>query len=255
MGLRRRPLVPGATARGYARYSSEMQNESSLAYQRANIQQFCTRYGLKLDRIHEDAARSGTTLVNRPALLDLMACARQGDFQVLVVDAQDRLSRDQADTHRLLKELDQLGVIVASVRTGGVIDAMQATIAGLQASTEVENLRDRVRSGQREAVRRGRSGGALAYGYRIVRTAAQARGLREIDSATRPVVRRIFRELLAGVSPTAIVAGLNRDGIPSPHADRKRPGAKKPPLCGRRAPFLAASSMGAACFATRSIVV
>lgn len=217
------PLPPsGSLAALYERFSIDLQNESSLEYQDANCRKLCERFGWPVTHVFPDAARSGTTLTGRFGLMDAIAAARRGAFQVLVIDAQDRLSRNQADTFALLETFAELGVTVVSARIGGVIDPVQATFASLQAAQEVESIKNRSRSGQQQAVRSGRISGSVGYGYRIVRTAEHPRGLREIDPVTGPILKRILTEYRAGMSPAAICAGLNRDGIPSPHAHFRR---------------------------------
>jgi site-specific DNA recombinase len=60
---------------------------------------------------------------------------------------------------------------------------------------------------------RGRVAAGLAYGYRSV----PGRDLnREVEPARAKVVRRIFADYAAGISPRAIAAALNAEGIPSP---------------------------------------
>ncbi|MGH8986699.1 MAG: recombinase family protein, partial [Acidimicrobiia bacterium] len=76
-------------------------------------------------------------------------------------------------------------------------------------------------------------GGRPPYGYRLAPTTAHPNAEKarlgatlnrlEADAQTAPIVRRIFRERLAGNGYTAIARGLNVDGIPSPAAyDRAR---------------------------------
>ncbi|HEY0234355.1 MAG TPA: recombinase family protein, partial [Afipia sp.] len=70
----------------------------------------------------------------------------------------------------------------------------------------------------------GKIGGGNAYGYRIVRQldarGEPIRGEREIIADQAEIVRRIFREYIAGKGPQRIAADLNRDGIPSPTGKR-----------------------------------
>jgi hypothetical protein len=63
-------------------------------------------------------------------------------------------------------------------------------------------------------VQAGRIPGGRCYGYRASEGAE--RGVRTIDAAEADIVRRVFREYLAGKSPLAIVAALNGDDIKGP---------------------------------------
>jgi hypothetical protein len=78
--------------------------------------------------------------------------------------------------------------------------------------------------GIRGRVKAGKIGGGNAYGYRVVKTldarGEPVRGDREIIEEQAEVVRRIFREYVAGKGPQRIAADLNRDGIPSPTGGR-----------------------------------
>jgi site-specific DNA recombinase len=78
----------------------------------------------------------------------------------------------------------------------------------------------KVRRGQAGRVRAGKIPGGLCYGYRVVRATDAAgelaRGEREIVEAEAEVVRRIFRDTIAGFTAREIAAALNREGMPSP---------------------------------------
>ena len=80
----------------------DLQNDSSLEYQDANTRKLCDRFGWVVAGGSDDAARNGTTLEGGVELMDALDVARRGLFQVLVVDAQDRLSRDQTDPFAIL---------------------------------------------------------------------------------------------------------------------------------------------------------
>jgi len=66
--------------------------------------------------------------------------------------------------------------------------------------------------------------GRPPYGYRMLRPAGEAGGVRlEPDGASAPVVRRIFAEYLAGRGLQAIAEGLTADAVSCPSAhDRSR---------------------------------
>jgi DNA invertase Pin-like site-specific DNA recombinase len=78
----------------------------------------------------------------------------------------------------------------------------------------------KVRRGQAGRVRAGKIPGGLCYGYRVVRATDAAgelvRGEREIVGAEAEIVRRIFRDTIAGLTAREIAAALNREGVPAP---------------------------------------
>jgi len=78
----------------------------------------------------------------------------------------------------------------------------------------------KVRRGQAGRVRAGKIPGGLCYGYRVVRATGAAgelvRGEREIVEAEGDVVRRIFRDTIAGFTAREIAAALNWEGVPAP---------------------------------------
>ena len=76
----------------------------------------------------------------------------------------------------------------------------------------LKDLAQKTRRGLEGRVRQGLSGGGLCYGYDV----AARTGERTVNSAEAESVRRVFREFAAGMSPRAIAAGLNRDGIKGP---------------------------------------
>jgi hypothetical protein len=83
------------------------------------------------------------------------------------------------------------------------------------------DLANKTRRGLRGRVENGKSGGGLAYGYRVVKQfdaqGEAIRGDREIDSEQAAIVRRIFTEYaLENKSPKAIASDLNREGIACP---------------------------------------
>ena len=84
----------------------------------------------------------------------------------------------------------------------------------------LKDLANKVRRGQRGRAEASRAAGGLSYGYRVLREIGAngevERGRREIDPEAARIIRRIFEEYVAGRSPRAIAADLNREGVPSP---------------------------------------
>lgn len=203
----------------YARYSSELQRAASIADQLRLLRERAARDGLEVVAEFSDAAISGSSMVARPGLQQLVAAARAGRFEIVLAEALDRLSRDQEDVAGLFKRLRHAGARIVTLAEGDV-DELHIGLKGTMNALFVRDLAAKVRRGQRGRVEQGRIPGGLTYGYARVRE-LDAKGeieggRRAIDAAQAAVVRRIFADFVAGVSPRAIAAALNREGVPAP---------------------------------------
>ncbi len=182
------------------------------------------------DHIHFDADASGT-IEQRPSYKRLLSAAKAHQFRAIIVEAQDRLWRDQAEMHFALKRLRYWGVKVFSVANGTDITDetgnLVATITGLKDSMFVEDLRKKTRRGMLGRVTQGFSVGGRAYGYRSEPVHDESRrdsygnpvviGYRRvIDPAEAAVVHRIFRAYSEGTSPKTIAKMLNTEHVSPP---------------------------------------
>jgi hypothetical protein len=80
----------------YARYSSDLQREASIEDQFALCRHYADAQGWSVLGQYADRAASGSTKF-RPGYQDLLAAARRREFDVVLAEALDRLSRDQED--------------------------------------------------------------------------------------------------------------------------------------------------------------
>lgn len=208
-----RAEVPaGARAAVYARYSTDLQNDRSIADQVALCRNHARLRGCSVVAEFSDSARSGASLFGRDGIQELIDGARAGRFDVVIVEALDRISRDQEDLAGVYKRLTHFRVKIEAVHDG-VADAMQVGLRGLMGSIFLADLKHKTRRGMAGVIREGRSAGGRAYGYRPI---AGAPGQLEIVEEEAVVIRRIFEEFVAGTVPRDIAAGLNRDGIVPP---------------------------------------
>jgi DNA invertase Pin-like site-specific DNA recombinase len=203
----------------YARYSSDHQKEASIDDQVRSCQGFIEKQGWTCIQVYSDHAISGATTL-RPGYQTLLEDARSHDFDAIVAEALDRLSRDQADVASLYKHLSFLGIQLVTLAEGEVTE-LHVGLKGTMNALYLKDLAQKTRRGLEGRIRKGRSGGGLCYGYDVVReTDAQGepiRGGRCINEAEAKVVQRIFREYASGRSPRAIAFDLNADGVPGPH--------------------------------------
>jgi len=196
----------------YARYSTELQSDRSIDDQVALCARFVLERGWQQVAMFCDRARSGASTAGRDGLLSMMSGARAGDFDVVVVEALDRISRDQEDLAGIYKRLAFLGVEIQGVHDGKA-DQIQVGIRGLVGALYLEDLKHKVHRGMDGVVRDGRHAGGRAYGYR---PKLGHPGELEIVEEEAIVVRRIFGEFRSGMSPRDIAKGLNADRVPAP---------------------------------------
>ena len=203
----------------YARYSSDLQREASIADQIRLCEERIRGNGWTIAEIFRDQAISGASMGNRPGVQGLLSGAKEGKFDIVVAEALDRLSRDQEDIAAIFKRLAHCDISILTLAEGQV-DELHIGLKGTMNALFLKDLAAKIRRGQRGRIAEGYSAGGLSYGYRIVRELANngevVRGRRAIDRDQAAVVERIFAEYVAGKSPRAIAAGLNREGIRSP---------------------------------------
>lgn len=196
----------------YARFSSDLQRDRSIEDQVELCRTFAARNGYTIAAAYEDRARTGASVLGRDGLMRLLDAARDGAFTAVIVEALDRLSRDQEDLAGLYKRLSFLGVEIIAVHDGKA-DQVQVGIRGLVGALYLQDLAHKVRRGMAGVIRDGRHAGGRAYGYRPV---AGKPGQLEIVGDEAEVIKRIFTQYAAGVPPRSIAAALNREGVPPP---------------------------------------
>lgn len=203
----------------YSRFSTDLQNDRSIEDQIALCREFAARHGLTVTATFEDRAVSGSNLINRLGVQRLLAAAKARQFDVLIAESMSRVGRDQEDRAAIRKRLRFAGIAIMTPADGVVTDLTDGIRAVID-SQYLDDLKHSIRRGMSGVVRSGRSGGGLAYGYRVVKNLDERgepiRGLREIDEAQSAIVRRIFVEFLSGRSPRDIAHRLNAEGMAAP---------------------------------------
>ncbi len=202
----------------YTRFSSHMQREASIEDQERLCRERAEREGWEVAALFADRALSGASML-RPGLQALLEAASDGSVDVVLAEALDRLSRDQADIAALFKRLSFAGVRIVTLAEGGITE-LHVGLKGTMNQLFLKDLADKTRRGLRGRVEAGRSGGGNSYGYDVVRRLGDdgnlVTGERAIAPAQAAVVRRIFEEFAGGLSPKAIARRLNDGKIPGP---------------------------------------
>jgi len=153
-----------------------------------------------------DEAQSGAKS-SRPALDKMLADAKRGRFQVILVWRLDRLGRSLAHLIRLLEDFKVWNVELISFSEN--LDFTSSTgklfysLLGAFAEFERETIRERVRSGMRNARARG-----VRLGRKVVDVdAAEVPRLRRAGASYRAISRQL------GVSAATIHKNSRRQGV------------------------------------------
>ncbi len=170
-------------------------------------------------------AISGDSVIHRPGVRVLLEDARRGAFEIVIAEALDRISRDQAGVATLYKHLRFASVTIFTLSAGeGEINELHVGLKGTMNALFLKDLAAKTHRGLRGRVEADKSGGRRSYGYDVVKLHDDAgepiRGERRINEAEAEIVRRIFREFAQGTSPHAIARRLNKDGVPAPTAGK-----------------------------------
>jgi DNA invertase Pin-like site-specific DNA recombinase len=183
MSDNRKPAV------GYVRMSTDQQQDSP-ARQRQDIEALASRQGFRIIRWYEDHGQTGTESSKRREFQKLLADAKAGTFQAVLLSEQSRMSREDIfDAMQHWRLFRDAGVSIITCQRGelkfdnlgGVITAI---VDQYGAREESVKLAQRVASGLRLKAKQGQRIGGMVFGYD-----------REVIDDTGRVVKRVhFRE-------------------------------------------------------------
>ena len=139
----------------YLRVSTLDQHPETQLY---DVRQLAQQRGFQIE--HEYTDKISGTRARRPGLDQLLADARRGRFDVVMVWAFDRLARSVKHLLEVLDELNHLNIEFISFRenidTGGPLGRAVVVIIGAIAELERNLIVERVRAGMRRAKLEGR---------------------------------------------------------------------------------------------------
>src|SRR6185503_10599041 len=104
----------------YARYSSDNQREASIEDQFRVCREHAKRESWRVVAAYKDAGVSGASMILRPGIQTLLQDAQRGQFDLVLAEALDRISRDQADVATLFKHLQFAGVPIVTLAEGEI---------------------------------------------------------------------------------------------------------------------------------------
>jgi DNA invertase Pin-like site-specific DNA recombinase len=205
----------------YARFSDdELQNDNSIEDQIRTCKARAEAEGWQIVQVYTDHGISGASMLLRPGIQMLMSHAQLAQFDLVLTEGLDRLSRDQEDIAGIYKRIKFAGLEIYSLSDGGLISEMHIGLKGTMNAVFLKDLAVKTRRGLSGRIEKGKSGGGISYGYKVVKKfdadGMQVRGDREIIEAEAEIVQRIFKEYVSGISPKKIAFQLNKEQIPCP---------------------------------------
>jgi site-specific DNA recombinase len=178
----------------YARVSTEEQSRrESIETQIHYARQQCEREGIPLGQIYKDEGVSGTVpFESRPGGKQLLADARAGKFETVLLYKVDWLGRSDVVSHIARHHLETLGVGLRSLTepfdTSTPHGRFMFSILSANSAMERENIRERSRAGLYRVASQGRwACGRPPYGYRLENQRLVP------DEEEAKILRRIFQ--------------------------------------------------------------
>ena len=187
------------TAAIYARVSSDRQKEQgTIASQRAALLEYAQGQELTVppEWMFEDDGYSGAVLT-RPGLERLRDVVAEGQVEVVLVYAPDRLSRKYAYQVLLIEEFSRLGVQTRFVKAPSAEtpeERLLLQFQGMIAEYERALIAERTRRGKRHRAKAGSVSvlSVAPYGYGYVKKTEQSAGYFAVQESQAQWVRKIF---------------------------------------------------------------
>jgi site-specific DNA recombinase len=212
----------------YVRVSTEEQRErQSIATQREFAEKYCDLHRLEVFQVYADNGVSGTVPIERrPEGRKMLADAREGRFDRLLIYKLDRLGRDTRMILNTVDGLEKIGVGVRSMTeefdTSTASGRLMLTLLSGFAAHEREMIRERSIAGTKRLASAGAwLGGIVPFGYRkegekresrlvIAETCLDGLAVSEAD-----IVREVYRMAAEDhLSCRVIAEHLTAAGIP-----------------------------------------
>lgn len=197
----------------YPRYSSDRQNEQSIAGQIEDCEIWAKNNDIEIVGIYPDEALTGRT-DKRPNFQRMISDAKTGKFDYILVWKMDRFARNRYDSAIYKSQLKKYGVKVISVKENiadgpeGII--LESVLEGM-AEYYSANLSQNVLRGMHQNAAEGKHlGGTPPFGYKVDENKKYI-----IDENTAPIVRKIFEMYADGYTKSEIATSLNNSGYKS----------------------------------------
>lgn len=211
--------APKMVVAAYARVSTEKEEQED-SFER-QVEHYTVLIQSKSEwgfgGIYADPGITGTRAEKRPDFMRMITDCRAGKIQKILVKSISRFARNTVDALCYIRELKDLGISIYfesenidTLTPGGEV---LITILAAMAEQESRTMSTNIKWSYQKKFQQGEVtlNTGLMLGYTKVGTGNEAEYI--INEKEAEIVRRIYREYLAGITVTRIGKGLEDDGI------------------------------------------
>lgn len=168
--------------------------------------------------IYADPGISGTKADSRPEFQRMIQDCRDGKINKILTKSVSRFARNTVDTLNYIRELKELNISVSfeneNVDTMAPGGEILLTLLAAMAEQESRTISSNIKWAYRKKWEKGDvSLNALMLGYQKVGKDKEGRTIYKIVEEEAAVIRRIFREYIAGMSTGLIAKRLNEEHV------------------------------------------
>lgn len=208
----------------YCRVSTTEQADEgySIGEQERLLTEYCVKNDFEVFQVYADAGISGKDIKHRPAMQQLLYDATKKKYDMVMSWKINRLSRNLADSLKIVETLEKYGITYRSYTEPFETDTpsgrMQFQMMALVAEFERGTISQNVKMGMKAKARAGEWCGGLApLGYMWVPMEGTENNTRkksrlEINEKEAELVRHIFELYASGKGYKAIVNQINKEG-------------------------------------------
>ncbi len=205
----------------------------SISNQKSLIQHFISKQpNINLVEIFEDDGYSGVFFDNRPGFIRMLETIEEGRVDTVIVKDLSRLGRNYVEVGRTVEEfLDVYEIRLISLNDNvDTIDGDEKVrdiiipFLNILYEQYARDTSNKTRAALDTKCRDGQFIGSYApYGYKKSET---EKNKLEVDEMVAPVIKRIFKSYIRGLSANMIAKELQKENIPAPMDQKIEQGVK-----------------------------
>ena len=219
--LPRLSMVKKVKVAAYARVSTEKEEQEDSFERQVEYYTVKIKSNPEWDfvEVYADPGITGTRAEKRPNFMRMFEDCRDGKIDKILVKSISRFARNTVDALNYIRELKDMSVSVCfenenidTLTPGGEV---LITILAAMAEQESRTMSTNIKWSYQKKFQNGEVtlNTKMMLGYKKTGTDEDGHTIYEIEESEAAIVRRIFREYIAGVTATRICRGLEADGI------------------------------------------